>query len=287
VGFHAGDIAWPAPTRIPVGPLANYGYDGQVLLATTLDVTEEVATSTVALRAEAKWLVCNEDECIPGSAPLSLTLPVERTTPRPSEDAPLFAQARARLPLPRPESWRMSASADAETLTLAVSGVADPVDSPPLFFPFDRQVIEHAAPQALERTADGFALRIPRGQSRDRLASLDGVLRLGTRAYAMSVATPEAGGPAFLPLLLAFVGGLLLNVMPCVFPVLAIKAFALLGTNREERREVRAHGVAYTLGVLVSFWALAAVLIAVRAGGAPLGWGFQLQSPAVVAGPST
>src|SRR6185503_19125861 len=97
--FHAGDIAWPAPTRIPVGPLANYGYDGEVLLATTLAVPKELATPSVELRAEARWLVCNEDECIPGSAPLSLALPVDGPAPRPSKEAPLFAQTRARVPL--------------------------------------------------------------------------------------------------------------------------------------------------------------------------------------------
>jgi thiol:disulfide interchange protein DsbD len=145
-GFQAGDIAWPAPRRIPVGPLANYGYDRQVLLATTLAVPKQLATSSVDLRAEARWLVCNEDACIPGSAPLSLTLPVDGSEPRPSKEAPLFAETRARLPLARPESWRVSASADGDSLTLAVRGAADATD-PPLFFPFDQQVIEPAAPR--------------------------------------------------------------------------------------------------------------------------------------------
>jgi thiol:disulfide interchange protein DsbD len=112
---------------------------------------------------------------------------------------------------------------------------------------------------------------------------LVGVLEIGGRAY--TIATPLARpGVAVEPLVLAFAGGLLLNLMPCVFPVLAIKAFALLGLGAHDRRRARGHGLAYTAGVLVAFWALAAVLLAVRAGGAPLGWGFQLQSPAVVAG---
>src|SRR6185369_5609939 len=97
-GFRAGEIAWPTPAHIPYGPLANYGYQGTVLLATTLDVPRELQASTVDLRAEAKWLVCNDDGCIPGSTPVSLTLPVGSTPPRPSADAKLFAKTRARLP---------------------------------------------------------------------------------------------------------------------------------------------------------------------------------------------
>lgn len=282
-GFHAGEIAWPTPARIPYGPLANYGYEGTVLLAMPLEVPQELPASPVDLRADAKWLVCNDDGCIPGSAPLSLTLPVESTSPRPSADAKLFEETRARLPLAKPERWHVSATTEAGTLTLAVSGSADPIEPPPLFFPFSREAIEAAAPQILTRTEDGFTLRLTRAPSQTPLTSLDGVLTIGKRAYAITVAMPASGGLALVPLLLAFAGGLLLNVMPCVFPVLAIKAFALLGLGADARGEARAHGLAYTFGVLASFWALAAILIAVRASGAPLGWGFQLQSPAMVA----
>jgi thiol:disulfide interchange protein DsbD len=284
-GFAAGELVWPAPVRIPVGPLANYGYEGTALLPATLTVPRDLAVpSTVALHADAHWLVCNEDECIPGAAPLVLDLPAEASPPQPSREAPLFATARARVPVALPEGWRASATADGDTLTLRVRGDAGDAESA-FFFPFGREMIEHAAPQTVTRTADGFALSLRRAPSATAPSGLDGVLVVGGRAYTLAapLATPAAG-LALEPLLLAFAGGLLLNLMPCVFPVLAIKAIALLGVAAEGRRTARVHGLAYTAGVLASFWALAAVIIAIRAGGAPLGWGFQLQSPIVVAG---
>ena len=283
-GFAASELAWPAPERIPVGPFANFGYEGTTLLPATLRVPAGLTVpSTVELRADATWLVCNEDECIPGSAPLSLVLPVERTAPRPSAEAPLFDAARARVPALAPDGWRFRATSDADRWTLEVDGATGALDRPPFFFPFERDVIEHAAPQSVTPTAGGFRLDVPRGAQASGRTALDGVLTIGGRAYTVSIPLARPV-PALEPFVLAFLGGLLLNLMPCVFPVLAIKAFALLELAGDARRQARAHGVAYTLGVLASFWALGAALIAVRAGGAPIGWGFQLQSPAVVAG---
>jgi thiol:disulfide interchange protein len=281
--FTASELAWPMPERIPVGPLANFGYDGITVLPATVSVPDDLAApSTVELRADARWLVCNEDQCIPGSAPLSLTLPVERT-PRPSSEAPLFRATRERLPQPAPVGWRLSATKDAEILTLVASGITIPLDEQALFFPFSREVIEHAAPQKLTRTSDGFRLAIQSAPGATASPAVDGVLRIGDRAYTVSAAFESARDVRIEAVLFAFAGGLLLNLMPCVFPVLAIKAFALLELAAEGRRRARGHGIAYTAGILVSFWALGGALLAVRAGGAPLGWGFQLQSPVVVA----
>jgi thiol:disulfide interchange protein DsbD len=281
-GFSATDLAWPAPARIPVGPLVNFGYEGTVVLPATLHVPRDLAARTVELQADAHWLVCNEDECIPGRAPLSLSLPVE-PTPRRSADAPLFESARARLPIAPPRDWQLSTTADGGKLALVVRGYTGALDPAPAFFPFGREAIEHAAPQPATRTGDGLRIELARAPSSPPVRSLDGVLELEGRAYTIAAPLSHLG-LAVEPLVLAFAGGLLLNLMPCVFPVLAIKAFALLGLGAHDRREVRAHGLAYTAGVLVAFWALAGALLAVRAGGAPLGWGFQLQSPGVVAG---
>jgi DsbC/DsbD-like thiol-disulfide interchange protein len=154
-GVPRSGIAWPVPVRIPVGPLANFGYDGATLLPVTLGVPKDVAASEVDLRADATWLVCNQDECIPGAALLSLTLPVDSKEPGPSRDAPLFEKASQRLPIAAPTSWRFSVRAETDALTLTVRGVAGSLDPQPLFFPFDREVIEHAAPQALTRCPTG------------------------------------------------------------------------------------------------------------------------------------
>ncbi len=280
-GFAAGEIEWPRPERIVVGPLVNFGYDGAVLLPVTIHVPHELHVGApVELRAHARWLVCDADECIPGSAMLSTSLPVGAAAPGPS--AGLFAEARAHLPTAPPPGWTLSASSGADTLTLAVHGVAAAAEPEPRFFPFGREVIEHAAPQRVVREADGFRLVLaPWSGATTAPAGLAGLLTVGEHAYA--VAVPTRAPIAFQPLLLAFAGGLLLNLMPCVFPVLALKALALVGLAREGRRRMRLHGLAYGLGVLVSFWLLAGALLGVRAGGAQLGWGFQLQSPVMVA----
>jgi DsbC/DsbD-like thiol-disulfide interchange protein/cytochrome c biogenesis protein CcdA len=282
-GFAVGPIAWPAPTRIPVGPLANYGFEGPTLLPVVLRVPADLENgASIELRARATWLVCNADECIPGAGSLTLALPVEPTTPRPSAEAPLFVATRAKIPVATPATWRLAAHPSDTGVVLEIHGATRPDGTPPFFFPLARDVVEHASPQAVTPLDDGFALALPRSaQSARTPTSLDGVLMLGDRAYDVRVPLGSAG-LALAPLGLAFAGGLLLNLMPCVFPVLALKAFGLLGLAAEGRRRARRHGVAYALGVLVSFWLLAGTLLGVRAAGATVGWGFQLQSPIVV-----
>jgi thiol:disulfide interchange protein len=283
-GFTAGEVQWPTPTRIAVGPLMNFGYSGAVLLPATLHVPRDLASRlAVGIRAQVKWLVCNPDECIPGEAPLSLALPVGMAAGLPGTTQ-LFDEVRPRLPVTAPQAWRLSATAAGDTLTLVVLSVAEPLTPPPLFFPYSREAIEPAAPQSFALERNGFRLTLQRWrQWTTTPTSIDGVLTVGARSYAIAVpiAAPRI---RVEPLALAFVGGMLLNFMPCVFPVLALKALALLGLASEGRRRARRHAVVYALGVVASFWGLAGALLAVRAGGAQLGWGFQLQSPIFVAG---
>lgn len=280
-GFQAGEIQWPAPERIPVGPLINFGYAGAVLLPVALDVPANLGGTNVVLRAHARWLVCNPEECIPGEMPLSLELAVG-SAPAPSTSAPLFAAARQQLPSAPPTSWRLAARTDSENVLLLVDGFSDSLSQPPVFFPYSREAIEPSAAQEVEASRDGFALSLRRWPQ-SHATALEGVLRLGTRAYAIAVPIAVAGFN-FQPLVLAFVGGLLLNLMPCVFPVLALKGLSLVSLAGEGRRRARVHGLLYWLGVIVSFWILAGALLALRAAGEQLGWGFQLQSPVVIAG---
>jgi len=287
-GLTAGALAWPTPHRIPVGPLVNFGYEGEMLLAAPVTVAHDVARGErLPIRAQAKWLVCNQDECIPGSATLTLSLPVgdsggTTVVPHVTE---LFASTRARVPGAPPATWRVSASPDGDTVTLVVRGggiVATDGANAPFFFASERAALEPSADQTVTPTANGFRLTLtPRTTAPAQLA---GVLRVGDQAYAVDTAVRAAvSGFALTPLLLAFAGGLLLNLMPCVFPVLALKALSLVGLGGEAQRRVRRHGLVYALGIVVSFWVLAAVLLAARAGGAEIGWGFQLQSPTVIA----
>ncbi len=283
-GLSAGDLEWPIPERIDAGPLTDFGYEGSTLLTTRLHVPPDLGNaSTVDVGAEVRWLVCNPERCIPGVARPSLTLPVGTGAPPATDSTRLFEETRARLPTALPKGWRLTATATPSAIELVVRGMQEVRPPQVRFFPFGRETIEHAAPQVATLVPGGFQLALtPWRPATAPPRSLAGVLTVGERAYTVAV---TVGHPAiaFEPLFLAFAGGLLLNLMPCVFPVLAIKALGLVGLQGESRRRARLHGFTYALGVVVSFWVLAGGLLAVRAGGANLGWGFQLQSPVVVA----
>lgn len=316
-GFSAGGIAWPAPERIPVGDLMNFGYEGEVLLTVPLTAPDSLGAGPVPLKAKVSYLVC-ERECVPGEATLSTSLPVAATgtSPRPDpRHAALFAQGRERLPVPAPWPVRMRQEGGTPVLDIDAPGLeARDV----AFFPYSETALEHAAAQVATSDAAGLHLRLQRSSQADAAApQADGVLTFTEetgsgpvrRAYALGTATPapaavsapaaaspaapapttlaagaaEAGG-LWQAAILAFLGGLLLNLMPCVFPVLSIKVLSLVRHSGESPGRVRLHGLAYTAGVLTTFLGLAGLLIALRAGGAQIGWGFQLQSPLVVAG---
>ncbi|WP_312160999.1 protein-disulfide reductase DsbD domain-containing protein [Phenylobacterium sp.] len=304
-GWTAGDIVWPAPRRQPTGPLMNYGYQDEVLLPAPITAPASARPGeVVTLRAQASFLVC-EEICVPEDATLTLTLPVAEglAEPNPQWSGPI---ARTLAAAPAPAGLAGAFARQGPVLALAVTGEAlkgaDLADA--YFFPFDSTVIDHAKPQAIERGPEGLTLALTPGyafQQPQAPKALAGVLTLGDKAYEISAAEgvlpagasglgPPAkaagSGPALgLPLaaLFAFVGGLILNLMPCVFPILAMKAASLAG-HAHERRAAQGQGLAFLAGVLTTFLALAVLLIAVRAGGAAVGWGFQLQSPPVVAG---
>jgi len=298
-GWSAGEIIWPAPERLPIGPLVNYGYSNEVLLPVALQVPATARPGeTVRLSATADWLVC-EKICIPEQATLTLSLPVAAGPPAPHPEHGR-AVGRALAAAPARGAVTGVASLAGGQLKLAVLG--EPVRgrdvSGAYFFPYDGALIDHARPQAVERGPGGLTLTLAPGygaQTGSLVGPVQGVLSLGGKAYEVSAAQgplPAAAaglgssGPAGpgLPLALgfAFLGGLILNLMPCVFPMLSMKAAALAG-HAHAPRTARLHGLAFLAGVLTTFLALAAALIAARAGGETAGWGFQLQSPPVIA----
>lgn len=305
-GWTAGEIVWPAPHRQPTGPLMNYGYTDEVLLPVPLTAPASAKPGeTVVLKAHATFLVC-EEICVPEEAELSLSLPVDEglAEPNPEWSGPI---AKTLASAPAPAGLTGVFAKQGPTLALAITGPAlKGVDlSDAYFFPFDSTVIDHAKPQAIERGPDGLTLTLTAGyafQQPQTPSALAGVLSLGGKSYEVAAgegALPAgasglgpppkpsggASGSLSLPLAaaFAFLGGLILNLMPCVFPILAMKAASLAG-HAHERRAAQGQGLAFLVGVLATFLALALVLIAVRAGGAAVGWGFQLQSPPVVAG---
>ncbi|MEQ8166938.1 MAG: protein-disulfide reductase DsbD family protein [Alphaproteobacteria bacterium] len=309
-GLTAGEIRWPHPRLIPVGPLANYGYEGQVTLLVPMRLAPGHAASALEVEAAATWLVCAEI-CIPENGNFRLTLPVAGAgaTPPDSPDAPLFARARAHLPRQTPSGTPYSAEFEArdETVTLRVSGLElpDRIESA-WFFPRGSGgfgVIDYAGAQNFSRDDGALTLALPRNaalaEAPDRLQGVlvtngaegtDEAARAAfdIRAHEAGGLAPLAGSPA-LPglslwqaLLFALIGGLILNVMPCVFPILFMKAAGFAAHAHDGRRSLALQGTVFTLGVVASFALLAGILLALRAGGAGIGWGFQLQSPLVL-----
>lgn len=310
-GLSAGPIQWPPPRALQVGPLTNYGYEGEVLLLTdVVAVPDFLSGRTVTLNARADWLVCKEI-CIPEGADLSLTLPVANAAePDPRWAGPI---AGTRAALARPlEGWNIAATGRGGEIELALTaraGAGDPGEV--RFFPFSEGKIEASAPQRLAREGSTLKLTLPVASQRvgeftrvagvlaaskgfgDRSAAtidvpLAGVVVAGPSASSAAAAAPALASTGSdlslgVALAFAFVGGILLNLMPCVFPVLSLKVFGFAAQGFNSGT-MRAHGLAFGGGVIVSFWLLAGLLFALRAGGAQLGWGFQLQSPPVVAG---
>ena len=289
-GISAAAMQFPAPRRLPLGPLMDFGYEDEVLFPITLTADTSVkAPSTLPLTAHVDWLVCRE-VCIPGKADLAFPLKIASGsgTVDPARQA-LFNKFIKRLPQPLPASAKAVFAQTATGFTLALTGHAA---SSAEFFPLDQEEIVNAAAQPVGALSDGIALSLKKdAQLHTPLTQLNGVLLLGDgTAYQISApvgAVPAAPAGATAGLLrfigLAFLGGVILNLMPCVFPVLFIKGLSLLEASQHAHTRVRAHGLVYTFGILVSFWAIVALLLGLRAGGKQLGWGFQFQSPGFVA----
>jgi thiol:disulfide interchange protein/DsbC/DsbD-like thiol-disulfide interchange protein len=303
-GWTASEIHWPTPIVIKdrQGSIVGNGYEGETLLPVTITPTPDAKPGqTVTLSAKAEWLMC-ENICIPGDATVELTLPVTAAAPQPN---PAWKPKLDALPMPRtPDKWEVSAKLIGENVELTLrpraSGTAT-LESPHFFS--DDGLVQYDKPQTAERSGDTLLLRLPVSDSyegeKKRLVGVlahdkpFGGLRIdvvlgaaaergeGTAPTSNSGTGGEKKGLAGV-LALAFVGGLILNLMPCVFPVLGIKILGFVNQAGADRRKVTLHGLVFTAGVLLSFWSLAAVLALLRAGGDELGWGFQLQSPTFV-----
>lgn len=300
-GFTAGPIQWPHPELIPTPPLATYGYEGEVILLVEITPPARLTERKYTLRAQADWLMCKE-ECIPGRAQLALTIPVgEHADPDPAHAA-RFADARNRLPRSSDE-WAVIAKRAGESIHLRFSGPR--ALQSVYFFPVEQEVVQHAAEQRLTRDGDTWVLQIARPPNAqgwpERLIGVavaepswsadptHRALPIDTAWSDTMTPAPHAASGSSpltfqLALLLAFAGGLILNLMPCVFPVISIKLLGFVRQAGESRVRLLSHGLVFAAGVLICFWALAGTLLALRAGGTEIGWGFQLQSPRIVMG---
>jgi thiol:disulfide interchange protein DsbD len=292
-GWTAGDIQWPRPKRLPVGPLMDYGYEGTLWLPIAITAPADAeAGDTITLRAHASWLVCS-NVCVPEETDLALDMHVGAATPDPAV-AKDFADARALLPIASP--WKTAfAAGENIDLYIAAPSLAAAHPAGADFFPADAGTIKNAAPQRVGYAADGLVLRLAPAEKIN--GTLNGLLVLtGTdgSVQALEIAAPRGRVPPAtfpepaaagdlswgLAILFALAGGLILNVMPCVLPILAMKALAVARHGNEGRAE----SFSYAAGAILSFAALGLAILMLREGGAAVGWGFQLQSPVAVAG---
>jgi thiol:disulfide interchange protein len=295
-----GAIAWPGPDRIAVGPLVTFGYENEIVFPITVQVPANAQPGQAfPIEVQANWLVC-ERECIPEEGTFRLDIPIAADSmPAGGDIAAAFARADARQVSPAP--WHATLSAEGQTLNLTVEGegLSAALVHQAFFFPAEWGAVEHAAPQKLSIADGRLSLAIARGQALKADAPVSGLLAVtdptgqtrwlaiaptvgGAPPSAAAASTPAFALPFWQAALFAFLGGVLLNLMPCVFPVLAIKATSVASLSGGALREVRLSSLFYTLGVLAAFVALAALLMAVRASGAAVGWGFQFQSPMFV-----
>lgn len=301
-GASAGEILWPTPSRSSLGPVTNYSYENAVTLPSKIHVPKDVKPGSIfTANATVDWLVCHE-ECLPQQVKLSLSLPVVAAGMPVRQGSPLIKIALERLPTNSP--WPISAQSDKDGLTLRIAGAGlqSKRFSDVWFYPAQWGKVAQSVAQTRQIENDTIVLKLRHGDAPLKSGeSLTGVLVVTTDAangavsrgfnvnvipvlaktdIASPVATKDFGFATAL--LLALLGGVILNLMPCVFPVLSIKALSLVSHASQSPLQTRLQGVAYTAGVLSSFAILGGVLIALKAGGAQIGWGFQFQSPLFV-----
>jgi len=272
-GFSASPISWPYPKWIEVPPLVNFGYVGEVFLLSAISSdSNSIQQSILHIQAKTSWLVC-EEKCIPGKASLSLTLPISAEEPEPSRWKQAFEHTRRQLPQPLPA--RGVSLKDQGKNILIESSLGQKLT----FFPEENMAVLLSMSQRNEN----HTLIIEKIGGAN-LQRLQGVLVTESGdAYSVdeSLESPNYLGKM---LIFALIGGLLLNLMPCVFPVLSIKILGFVQQSGKRKSHVLRHGLIFAAGILISFWMLAGILIALIAAGEQLGWGFQLQSPLFIVG---
>lgn len=280
-----GHFDWPAPQKISVDPLANYGYEDEVILPMIVSVSS-VSEKSVVMQGNFEWLVCRV-ECVPGSATLKLEIPFGDK----NVESVYASQIQTYLnKVPKQIHDIKSSFHQINDQIVLNFNIPKNVEDA-YFFPSEGTSLNHAAPQSFSKNEKGsYQLTIPASETLTKpIAMLPGILQVTENSKKQffqidpkkSMQMPEKS--EFLwAVVFAFLGGLILNLMPCVFPVIAIKILSLIEITKENPKSIIRHGWAYTLGVLISFMVLSALLLTLQALGSHLGWGFQLQSPQFV-----
>lgn len=298
-GFTASEIRFPPPETFEFSELVNYGYGHSNTLVVDINVPDTLPEGPLNFVANAIWLVCDDAICVPEEEVLNFTLmPGDGAVDEASQA--FFNEARSALPV-RTE-WASTFSVKGEQVDVFIPLPLESGDVKSAYiFPFSEDFLNHSETQKLRMVDGGFTISTKLGFEAKAEESLLLVLKTGddNPIEAFEFTTTQAQGGAVAAtssnldglageelglasiLLFAVLGGAILNLMPCVFPVLSLKALSLAKTNGDEKA-ARESGVYYTLGILVSFAVVAAILLAVRGAGSAVGWGFQLQSPIFV-----
>lgn len=292
-GAKAGALAYPVPATLTIAGLMNHVYKTEYALLVPFTVPASAKPGQVLdLRAKAQWLACTDEICVPEQGELATKV----TVGQPGQPDARFDRWRAALPAPLGSEARFGFANG--KLRVAIPLPASMQISKPHLFLSSSSVVDYAAPQAFFRQGDLLVAEVPVAKfDPARPDRIEAVLRLnpagdGVMITAAPGAVPTGGTPikteaADAPgfgwlILAALAGGLLLNIMPCVFPILSLKALSLARAGESEG-QARAEGLAYTAGVVVACLALGALLLVLRAAGQEVGWAFQLQEPVVVA----
>ncbi|MEM9158147.1 MAG: protein-disulfide reductase DsbD domain-containing protein, partial [Verrucomicrobiota bacterium] len=313
-GVMVGELEFPYPEKIPFGEYVSYGYEDRTLFLATVKLSEDYPIGqTLSLKAEAKWLVC-EEMCVPGRANLQLDIPTAAAgeTVASTKWLPAIEATRKTIgEIASGGSIEYERTESALKIDLAWDEL-EGVDLTDVYFFVEQEaLVDSAKPQPFLATAKGASVSIPLSEFADegvpeRVAGLlykeSGFDFLNGRktvafdsdlgAVAAETSLPPVEGPAEVvaasggevtsfgqALLYAFLGGMILNLMPCVFPVLSVKILGFAQQAGQDHSKILKHGLVFGVGVVVSFWALSGLLIGLRAAGEGLGWGFQMQNP--------
>ncbi|MCF8259198.1 MAG: thioredoxin family protein [Melioribacteraceae bacterium] len=299
-GFEAGEINWPYPESFDFGGLINLGYENEAVLLVDIKTPDVITSDQITIKAEIKYLACYRS-CIPGKEEIEIILPVGNEIAN-TELAEEFADARSKIPISS-NDWKIEAATNGEILNIFAANPSwfEGEINKIKFFPYSEELIAYAPEQKLEKLDNGYILSIELSEYyTGENQNIEGVLVTDSgwrgegseKAMEIKVTLSDeiqsaeggsvSGSGLMVALLFAFLGGIILNLMPCVLPVLSLKIMGLVQQAGEDKNKSLKHGLVFTLGVLVSFWILSGLLLLLRAGGEQLGWGFQLQSPEFV-----
>lgn len=302
-GFKENPIIYPAPEKQPTGPLMNFGFSGQNVLLTSIDVPQD-AKGDIPISAKLSWLACH-DICVPEIKEFSFTLPVTPNQANPTNPA-LFETARKSIP--QAKAWQGMIEEQNQTINLKFD-VGDEINlfdgaTDYFFFPEEWGIIKNPEQQIATIKDNQLIIQIMRDtRALSEIQMFNGILTYRNEAGAkqsFALSVPVVSTPSITvtedlkndvrvettsfaqAVFLALLGGLILNLMPCVFPVLSMKALSLVKMSEREQKHANIHGILYTLGILTCFGAIAGLLIALQTAGQQIGWGFQLQNPIVI-----